>query len=75
MKNNDLILIGYRVSNISLISHFFVANNSLGSMEKKFVKFYPVAFVLYEICGFFMSKIPLKNIRKLFFFKFFAHEK
>ena len=56
---------------MSSISHFFVASDSLRSNKKKFVKFCPVVFVIYEICGLLMSKIPLKNVQKLLFFMFF----
>ena len=55
---------------MSLMSHFFAANDSLKFKEKKFVKFFLVAFVVYEICGLFMSKIPFKNVQKLLIFKF-----
>ena len=47
---------------------FVVTNVSLESKEKTFVKFCPVAFVAYEICGLFMCKIPIKNVQKMFFF-------
>ena len=74
-ENEYFVLIGYRDCNISLISHFFVAIDSLGSKENKFVKFCPVALGVYKICGLFMFKIPFTNVKKLFFFKFFAHKK
>ena len=60
---------------MSLITHFFVASDSLGSKVKKFVKFCPVVLVIYEICGLFMSKIPFKNVKNYYFFKLFAHQK
>ena len=56
---------------MSLISHFFVASDSLGSKEKKLVEFCPLALVVYDIYGLFTSKITFKNVQKLFFFSIF----
>ena len=47
---------------MSLISHFFVANDLIESKENKFVMFCRIAFVTYEISSFFMSNIPLENV-------------
>ena len=59
---------------MSLIFHFLWQVHLLGSKENKFIKLCPVAVVVHEICGLFMSKIPFKNSEKLLFLKFFAHK-